>query len=143
MTDGIEPKLEEDYIKIQYWKCNVLGHRHRSKHAAISCMTKRKGEAGELKKLHRNISMIEHLRGGVSIQAISYKHNCSSPNVIKAVNSSLKKAWNFSHRHGGCPYPFRVWNIHEFEQQELQKELQFLLEILYEIEVKLKKLVNG
>ena len=143
MTEDIEPKLEEDYIRIQYWKCHVLGHRHKTKKAAASCMLKRKGEAGELKKLSRNISMIENLRNGTSIQIISNTHNCSSPNVIKAVNSTLKKAWHYSEKNSGkCPYDLRIWHIHDFPKTELQAELNFLMEILYEMEVKLRKLVQ-
>ena len=142
MTEDIEPQLEEDYVKIQYWKCHVLGHRHRTKKAAATCMLKRKGESGELKKLQRNISMIQHLQQGEPIQHISNTHNCSSPNVIKAVNSSLKKAWNYSHQHGGCPYPQRNWTVNNFIEDNLQKELSFLMEVLLEQEVKLKRLTE-
>ena len=142
MTENIEPQLEEDWVKIEYWKCYVIGHRHRSKKAAASCMMKRKGEAGELKKLQRNLSMIECLRKGQPIQRISNSHNCSSPNVIKAVNSTLKKAWTFAQEHGGCPYPKRQWAIHDFPKEELQKELQFFLDLMYETEVTLKELVK-
>lgn len=142
MIEDLEPKLEEDWVRIQYWKCYVLGHRHRTKKAAASCMLKRKGEAGELKKLSRNISMIKCLMTGTTIQQISMQHNCSSPNVTKAVNSSLNKAWRFSKQHGGCPYAKRSWTPQDFMDATLSPELNFLMDILTEMEVKLEELLK-
>lgn len=86
--------------------------------------------------------MINLLTKGTSISVISNAHFCSDPNVIKAVNSSLGKAWKFAHENGGIPYPNRTWKIPDFLESELMSELEFLVEILKETEVKLNELVK-
>ena len=144
MNDRSSPRKVEEYIKTEYWACNVLGHRHKTQHSAASCMERRKGEAGELKKLKRNLSMIHGIvHEKQPFSAVSKAHFCSEPNVIKAVNSSLSKAWRFAKKNGGVPYPARTWKRTDLVNPELKKELDFLIEILKEKEVVLTKLVNS
>lgn len=138
----LEPTLAEDWVKIQYWECNVLGHRHKTSRAAAACIVKRKGESGELKKLSRNLSMMRCLIKGNSITSISKAHHCSDPNVIKAVNSSLTKAWKISDENGGAPYADRTWKIPDFTDEAKRPQLNYLMEILVEVEVKLKELTR-
>jgi hypothetical protein len=142
VPNDLEPTLSEDWVKIQYWECNVLGHRHKTSRAASACIIKRKGESGELKKLSRNLSMVRCLRNGNSITSISKAHHCSDPNVIKAVNSSLTKAWKLAHARGGSPYPDRTWKIPDFTDKTKNNQLNFLMGILEEVEVKLKELTR-
>ncbi|PNV83830.1 MAG: hypothetical protein C0610_16765 [Desulfobacteraceae bacterium] len=142
VSTDLEPTLAEDWIKIQYWECNVLGHRHKTSRAAAACIVKRKGESGELKKLTRNLSMMRCLRKGNSITSISKQHHCSDPNVIKAVNSSLNKAWNISQKNNGAPYDNRTWKIPDFTNPTRENELCFLIGILEEVEIKLKELTK-
>ena len=142
MSQDLEPKLTEDWVKIQYWECNVLGHRHKSRKAAAGCIMKRKDESGELKKLTRNLSMIRSLMKGMPVSIISNNHHCTSPNVIKAANSSMSKAWKFASANGGCPYKSRNWKVADFSDDSLNNELTFHLDILQEMEVKLAELIK-
>lgn len=142
MTEDIEPRRVEQYVKIAYWGCNVLGHKHQTKRSAASCILKRKGEAGELKKLKRNLSMLQSIADGKSFVTISLEHHCSDSNVIKAVNSSINKAWKFANTSGGVPYKLRTWRRSDLTDQELKQELNFFIEILREYEVKLEKLLS-
>jgi len=142
MPQDLLPRRAEDWVRVQYWECNVLGHRHRNRRSAAACIMKRKGESGELKKLKRNLSMLKELKQGQSLVAISRKHHCSDANVTKAVNSSLKKAWEFSKANGGSPYPIRSWKRSDFTDQKLQKELEFFISVLAEMEVKLIRLIE-
>ena len=107
-------------------------------------MQRRKGEAGELKKLRRNLSMIRDIVvHHKPFSVVSREHFCSEPNVIKAVNSSLGRAWTFAKENGGAPYPRRVWKRTDLIDEKLGPELKFLLDILMEQEVKLEKLVES
>lgn len=142
MPKDLQPRQAEDWIKIQYWECNVLGHRHRSKRSASACIMIRKGETGELKKLRRNLSMLKDLQKGESLVEISKKHFCSDSNVTIAVNSSINKAWKIFGVNGECPYPQRSWKRADFTNPELQQELNFFVAMLEEMEVKLIKLVD-
>lgn len=142
MSQDLEPKLKEDWVKVEYWECNVLGHRHKSRKAAAACIMKRKGESGELKKLIRNLSMIESLSKGKSVSTIANDHHCTSPNVIKAANSSMTKAWKFANANGGTPYKSRSWKVADFTDDTLYNERRFLIDILQEMEVKLAELVK-
>lgn len=142
MPEDLQPRIAEDWVKVQYWECNVIGHRHRSRRSASACIMKRKGESGELKKLKRNLSMLHELKSGTSLVAISKTHFCSDANVTKAVNSSLTKAWKFAHKNGGCPYQQRSWKRDDFTNPERQKELMYFVDVLREMEVKLTKLVE-
>lgn len=143
MSGDIEPKKVTEYVKVEYWQCNVLGHRHRTKKSAAACMARHKGEAGELKKLTRNISMLKAVRAGHTLSQIALSHYCSDTNVVKAINSSLKKAWRFARDNGGNPYELRSWRHPDLTNPDLQKELDFLNDILLEHEVKLQTLVKG
>lgn len=143
MRRDSSPRKIEEYTKIEYWSCNVLGHRHKTEHSASACMERRKGEAGELKKLRRNLSMIhEIVVEKKPFSSVSKQHFCSEPNVIKAVNSSLNKAWKFAKTNGGIPYPQRTWKRTDLMNPELKNELDFLIGILEEQAVVLNKLVN-
>lgn len=142
MPEGLQPRRAEDWVKVQYWECNVLGHRHRNRRSAAACIMKRKGESGELKKLKRNLSMLHELKSGTSLVAISKTHFCSDANVTKAVNSSLTKAWKFASANSSCPYPHRSWKRDDFTNPKMQKELGYFVEVLSEMEVKLTKLVE-
>jgi hypothetical protein len=103
---------------------------------------KRKGESGELKKLKRNLSMIESLARGMPVSTIANDHHCTSPNVIKAANSSMVKAWKFAKENGGTPYRSRSWRVADFTEDTLKKERDFFLDILREMEVMLEALVK-
>jgi len=141
MTEELQPQQAEDYVLIKYWKCNVIGHRHQSPKAAATCIMKRKGEAGELKKLRRNLAMIEGLRLGLPLVTISKQNYCSDANVTKAASSSLKKAWKFANANGGIKYPYRVWSRADFTDPALRSEIEYLTNILKEMEVKLDGLL--
>ena len=140
-VDGIKPQQKEESVKISYWVCNVLGHRHRSEKSAKACIMKRKGESGELKKLRRNLSMLEQLMAGEPLVKIARTHYCSDSNITKAVASSLEKARILATEGGGSPYPFRLWKRSDFTDQDLKGELEFLIRILRQREVVLSKLV--
>jgi hypothetical protein len=103
---------------------------------------RRKGESGELKKLKRNLSMIVDLKKETPLVAIARKHFCSDSNILQAVNSTLNKAWLFADDSGGAPYERRTWRRINFTDSELDQELEFLTSILYEMRVKLEKLVE-
>jgi len=105
-------------------------------------MMKRKGEAGELKKLKRNLAMLHKLRQNESLTTISRSHFCSDSNVVNAVNSSLRKAWKFSNENGGNPYPRRSWLRDDFTNDMLVPELNFYVTVLLELEVKLIKVLT-
>ena len=143
MSKEIRPQKAEEYVKIEYWRCNVVGHRHRTERSAASCIVKRKGEAGALKKLQRNISMLVELRGGESIINISKTHFCSDANVTKTVSSMLNKAWKIDYEGGRSPYSPRQWRRADFTDPSLEKELDHLTNILLEMEVKLRKILNS
>lgn len=102
---------------------------------------RRKGEAGELKKLERNIAILEGLRKGVSFGELANKHNCSDSNIIKAANSCLTKAWRMANKQNSIPYKCKTWKREEFVDPTRKAELDCLMEILRETEVKLRELV--
>lgn len=136
------PRKVGEYIKIEFWKCNVVGHRHRTERSALACMSIKPGEAGELKKLKRNLAMLYKLRQYESPTKIAKEHNCSDSNVVNAVNSSLKKAWRFANENGGNPYPRRGWLREDFVNDSLIPELNHYVGILLEMEVKLIKVLE-
>lgn len=142
MSEQIKPQRGEDWVRIEFWKCNVIGHRHRTPKSAAACIMKRKGEAGELKKLKRNLSMIKCLRSGETLVEVSKRHHCSDSNVTKAVNSTLRKAWKFAAENGGCIYDERSWRYQDFTDSRLRYELDFLVNLLQEMEVKLESLTK-
>jgi hypothetical protein len=86
--------------------------------------------------------MIQSIREGKSFVQISKEHYCSDSNIIKAVNSSLNKAWKYAKQNGGNPYPVRTWKRSDLVNPEMRVELVFLLEILKEHEVKLTELLK-
>ena len=136
------PRERQDLVRITYWACNVLGHRHRNEISAYSCIVKRKGEPGELKKILRNVAMLEALVLGEPLVTIAKTYHCSDSNITKAVNSSLTKARRRAEAGGGCPYPERTWKRADFADPRLRHELEFFKSILLEMEVTLKKVVE-
>jgi hypothetical protein len=141
MSEEIHPLRGEDWIRVEFWKCNVLGHRHQSKKAAAACILRRKGEVGELRRLQRDLAIISKLRSGHSLVSIAKQFYCSDSNVMKAANSSLRKAWKFAKASGGSQYQTRSWKLKDFTEQNLQQELDYFYNIMREMEVKLKSLV--
>lgn len=138
-----EPIEITEHVKVTWWRCNVMGHRHTSRQAAAACMTKRKGEAGELRKLLRNLAMIEKLREGHNLVTIASEHNCSDGTVMKAVNSSLAKAYKLvCEAVGNSPYPKHTWMRGDFLDSKRQKELDFYVGVLKEYSVKLERLAS-
>jgi hypothetical protein len=103
---------------------------------------RRKGESGDLKKLKRNLSMIADLRKETPLVNIAKKHFCSDSNILQAVNSTLNKSWRFASENGGAPYEHRTWRRINFTNPDLVRELDYLVSILVEMEVKLIKLVE-
>lgn len=137
------PREREDIVRVRYWACNVIGHRHRNETSAYSCIVKRKGESGELKKISRNVAMLESLMQGDPLVQIAKTYHCSDSNITKAVNSSLAKARRLAEDQGGCPYPPRQWKRADFFAENLRDELTFFIEILRQMEVLLTKVVKG
>lgn len=45
MADPRSPKLIEDYVRVTYWSCDVVGHRHATERAAHRCIGLRPGGA--------------------------------------------------------------------------------------------------
>lgn len=142
MSMEVLPRFVTEHVKIEFWKCNVVGHRHRTEKSAKACMAKKPGEAGELRKLKRNLAMMSKLRQYESPTKIANEHDCSDSNVFKAVNAALKKAWRFANENGGNPYPRRIWVRDDFINDRLVAELNHYTTILLEMEVKLIKVLD-
>ncbi len=134
------PERITEVVKVDRWTCNVIGHRHRDSTSAAQCMAKRKGEIGELKKLRRNISILQDIRKGTPLTRVSERHACSDTNVIKAVNSMLSRARALTNP--ACPYPARKWTRAMLVDPRLTREIEWLLKVLQEHEVQLAKLVG-
>lgn len=135
---GAGPRCVEEYARIVYWTCNVFGHRHKDEPSAHLCMMKRKGEIGYLKKLRRNLAMIAAVRAGEPIVSVGYRFACSDTNVIKAINSTLRRAYGLSK---ASPYPVREWRRVDLMNAGAGSELEWLIGRLKELESKLGGMV--
>ncbi len=139
MSSSGSPGYFEEYVRVRYWTCNVVGHRHMTEQSARSCMTKRKGEASELKKLRRRLAMLADIRAGMSMSQVSRRNACSDTNPMKAVPVMLKKAYGLA---GASPYAPRNWTRADLLNPDLQAELDWYVQILLEAEVKLANLLG-
>ena len=120
----------EELIKVGYWTCNVAKHRHQSATASTACMLKIKGAKGERRRISRNLVIISKLKEGVASAEIALAVKCSSSNLLKAANSSLCKAYEYSETNGGCPFPRKSWATFDFCCETKAKELAFLVGVL-------------
>jgi hypothetical protein len=93
-------------------------------------MLKIKGAKGERRRIARNLVIIDLLRDGVPSSDIALRVKCSSSNLLKAANSSLCKAYEYSESNGGCPFPRRTWATYDFCCEIKAKELLFLERVL-------------
>ena len=128
----MDPVLKTELVKISYWTCNIPAHRHQSPDSASSCMKKKKGIRGQISKISRNLKIISQLQKGRNCEQISLEVNCSSSNLIKAVNSSLKIAYDKASANGATPFKRRHWITKDFTNPEKQSELIYLTRILEE-----------
>jgi hypothetical protein len=95
------PKYKEEIIRVGYWSCNTLSHKHRTEQGALSCIQRRRGERGELERWKSSLMLLRLLRdeAELSISAIAFEANCSDTNVLKSVNTAIRKVRQVSCAH--------------------------------------------
>jgi len=134
MADPRSPKLIEDYVRVTYWSCDVVGHRHATERAAHRCIGLRPGERGSASRLSRNLRFLDSILAGERIDEIARAGGCVPSNVAKAVLSMLLDA----HRAAGSPYPWGHWTIRRLRQAQDDPGLAHLVRYLREEEAKLR-----
>lgn len=135
MADPRSPKLIEDYVRVTYWSCDVVGHRHATERAAHRCIGLRPGERGSASRLSRNLRFLDRIMAGDPIVDVAREGGCVPSNVAKAVLSMLLDAQRCS----GSPYPWGHWSIRRLRANGREDPgLAHLVRYLREEEAKLR-----
>lgn len=101
------PTLVEDWVRVTYWSCDVVGHRHATERAAHRCIGLRPGERGSASRLSRNLRFLDEIMAGDSVATVAARGGCVPSNVAKAILAMLLDAQRCS----GSPYPWGHWSI--------------------------------
>ncbi len=101
------PTLVEDWVRVTYWSCDVVGHRHATERAAHRCIGLRPGERGSASRLSRNLRFLDEIMAGDSVAVVAARGGCVPSNVAKAILAMLLDAQRCS----GSPYPWGHWSI--------------------------------
>lgn len=128
------PRLVEDYVRVTYWSCAVVGHQHATERSARRCIGLRPGERGAAGKLARNLRFIARVVAGDPIESIAAEGGCVPSNVAKAIAAELWEA----HCASRAPYPWRKWTISRLRKAYGDEELAFLVRFLREKEAILR-----
>ena len=129
------PTLVEDWVRVTYWSCDVVGHRHATERAAHRCIGLRPGERGSASRLSRNLRFLDEIMAGDSVAVVAARGGCVPSNVAKAILTMLLDAQRCS----GSPYPWGHWSIRRLRACGREDPgLSHLVRYLREEEAKLR-----
>ena len=88
----MKSSLTTEWIKKQYWTCNVNTHRHKTREVAEDCIKRLSGssyfkEVDELKR--RDLNIVEDWVSGLSFTDIAYKYGRSTTRMRQVVDRYL------------------------------------------------------